>query len=819
MRATLSFLAVFVFFSSYIVHAQKELSPAWTSHYIGSSIEYSEDETTFITFTEKGVTLWDAKTLTALGTFAEFGSDKEYGRKIISATLSSDGTRLVTGNSDGTVRIWSTENGNVLKTLNVYPFSHFPYESYVREVHINKQNNRIIIRTKSGLECSLWDIEAERKLNSYEYCSLLKFSKQGNLIVGLFRDTVLYVCSSNNGEYIARKTMPNHIRHIEYAEFDSTDKSIITVNRSLNSSSNSGEKNVVLWSPENLTEIQSNKVIIENPKGFTIRYSATGTKVSIITSYIYMYDIVANSWIMNKYIPKHNAHIISVNYNADKVAYMDSNSMVIYSISNDKPICSMKRNPRISYFSLNKSGDKMIGTSHFGVLHLYNSVDGESDVLMGHTDRVLYATFNEQNNLFATSGGGYSPKIWNIDGSANNYVVKDINAAQNTKYMSFNLAGNRLITINGSGKSLWDLEQSILKNRQELGIVLMGAYNRWYNKSIALVRNYDAAKTYYVNSIYLSTEQGLDIMGGDHPDKPEVPPQYNYVTLSNSTNYVAATKYNNELIIKNVWNDTESIIRTPYNNRSVVFSNDEKRILVGHTTGEITVWDVLTKKKIMEIKADPRWLQSAVFTTQDSKIMTVGHDSTAKLWNAETGVLLQTFSEQKNLISLAQIDRTGRHIVLCDNGSSTPTVWDANSGKLIAKLVGHSDTVLYATFDNSGSKVVTTSADGTVKLWDLEQATTPATTSVQDNSENNEENTVLLYPNPTDNEITITYPLLYSASQYSIANQFGENVVSGFIPKGNNTYSISLETLPAGVYFFSTEISGKKVQEKFVVVK
>ncbi len=819
MRATLSFLAVFVIFSSYILHAQKELSPAWTSHYIGSSMEYSEDETTFITFTEKGVTLWDAKTLTALGTFAEFGSDKEYGRKIISATLSSDGTRLVTGNSDGTVRIWSTMNGNVLKTINVSPFSEPPYnryDAYVREVHINKQNNRIIIRTKSGSECSLWDIEAERKLNSYESCSLIKFSKQGNLILGLFRDTVLYVCSSNTGESIVRKTMPNHIRHIEYAEFDSTDNRIITVNRSINSSSYSGEKNVILWSTEDLTEIQSNKVIVDNPYGFRIRYYATGSKVSIITSYIYMYDIVENSWIMNKYTPKNNAYIVSVNYNADKIAYMDSISMVIYSISKDKQIFSMKRNPRISYFSLNKSGDKMIGTSHFGVLHMYNTVDGKSDVLMGHTDRVLHATFNEQNNLFATDGGRCAPKIWNIDGSPNNYV--DNGNAKDTKYISFNLNSNRLITFNGWGKFVWDLEQETLKYSQGLGIVLMGAYNRWHNKSIALVRNQDAVKMYYVNSIYFSTEQGFDITGGEHP-KPEVPPQYNYVTLSNSTNYVAATKYNNELIIKNVWNDTESIIRTPYNNRSVVFSNDEKRILVGHETGEITVWDVLTKNKVLEIEADPRWLKSAVFTTQDSKIMTVGHDSTAKLWDAETGVLLQAFSTRKNFISLAQIDRTGRHIVLCDYASSTPTVWDANSGKLIARLVGHSDTVLYVTFDNSGSKVVTTSADGTVKMWDLEQAITQATTSVHDNSENVEAGAVEIYPNPTDNEITINYPFQYITSEYSIINQFGENLALGFIPKGNNRHTISLGDLPSGIYFFSTEINGKKIQHRFVIIR
>jgi WD40 repeat protein len=45
-------------------------------------------------------------------------------------------------------------------------------------------------------------------------------------------------------------------------------------------------------------------------------------------------------------------------------------------------------------------------------------------------------------------------------------------------------------------------------------------------------------------------------------------------------------------------------------------------------------------------------------------------------------------------------------------------VWDSRNGHEILTLTGHADRVYSATFTPDGSQVVSTSADGTIRIWD-----------------------------------------------------------------------------------------------------
>jgi len=107
----------------------------------------------------------------------------------------------------------------------------------------------------------------------------------------------------------------------------------------------------------------------------------------------------------------------------------------------------------------------------------------------------------------------------------------------------------------------------------------------------------------------------------------------------------------------------------------------------------------------------------AAFSADGARIVTASLDSTARIWNANTGALLATLTGHTGAVSYASFDAPGARVVTAsDDGSAK--IWDAASGALLTSLEGHERPVKYAAFDPDGSRVVTASDDGAAILWD-----------------------------------------------------------------------------------------------------
>jgi hypothetical protein len=61
--------------------------------------------------------------------------------------------------------------------------------------------------------------------------------------------------------------------------------------------------------------------------------------------------------------------------------------------------------------------------------------------------------------------------------------------------------------------------------------------------------------------------------------------------------------------------------------------------------------------------------------------------------------------------------------VVTASDDSTARIWDAESGKEIAVLKGHTSLVSSAAFNADGKRVVTASDDGSARIWDVTWAT------------------------------------------------------------------------------------------------
>ncbi len=98
---------------------------------------------------------------------------------------------------------------------------------------------------------------------------------------------------------------------------------------------------------------------------------------------------------------------------------------------------------------------------------------------------------------------------------------------------------------------------------------------------------------------------------------------------------------------------------------------------------------------------------------KENTILTASSDGTAKLWDTETGNLLQDFPHQK-AVNSARFSPGGDTILTHSNGKEV-LLWNLK-GKILASFK-HEGPITSALFSPDGNRVLTTSEDFTAKLW------------------------------------------------------------------------------------------------------
>jgi WD40 repeat protein len=74
---------------------------------------------------------------------------------------------------------------------------------------------------------------------------------------------------------------------------------------------------------------------------------------------------------------------------------------------------------------------------------------------------------------------------------------------------------------------------------------------------------------------------------------------------------------------------------------SAVFSADQSRVLTASADGSARIWDAQSGKELVTLKGHGARVWSAVFSADQSRVLTAGDDGTARIWDVERGSLLR----------------------------------------------------------------------------------------------------------------------------------------------------------------------------------
>jgi WD40 repeat protein len=152
---------------------------------------------------------------------------------------------------------------------------------------------------------------------------------------------------------------------------------------------------------------------------------------------------------------------------------------------------------------------------------------------------------------------------------------------------------------------------------------------------------------------------------------------------------------------------------------SAVFSPDQSRIVTGGMGGAASIWDVRGHTLIGALD-HPAGVLGVTYSHNGNLIVTAGNDQSAKIWNAQTRELVASLDHSVGPVRKAAFSPDDR-IVVTGTGDGSAWVWERaiwGKGGAPRRLSGHASSVNSVAFSKEGSWLVTASSDGTVRIWE-----------------------------------------------------------------------------------------------------
>ncbi|MHC4875469.1 MAG: protein kinase domain-containing protein [Planctomycetota bacterium] len=632
-----------------------------------------------------------------------------------SVRYSEDGLFLISGSDDNTVRLWSTEGGQLVKSFR-------GHDGAVRAVAFVRQNAQILSASHDN-RIRKWDI------GEYEEVRVL----QGQVLEG-HADAILSAGFSPNGQQIVTASRDRTARtwdatsgqllrvFSEGHEFLASSAAFFPSGRRL--ATGAVDNTVRVWDVDSGTQMF---VLEHTGRSAALAISSDGRWIVTGSDNQTARIWDAESGELKYELSGHQAEVTAVAISADSRLILTGDARGranLWDLPTQKIIHKLNGHSRnrISAAAFVPGTDRALTACADRTIAQWNIRTGKEDtaLILRHSDSVVSMSLRPGTNQLLSAAADGSVRLWDIDQAK---VLGTLADAGEATFVATDESGEWGLAVDATGRkiSVWPLNDNdeIMKPARTVNVTSQ----LWA-------------------AIFAPSGNGLSLvtLGGSDArivsvDKGETLTTFSPHGIVASANFSPDGKR----IVTGSWDSSARIWdaqsgadllklagdsgHTAFVN-SAVFSPDAAgaHVLTASDDGTAKVWNSQTAEVLLTLRGHSDRVRQAVYSPDGSLILTASSDRTARLWNAKTGQAVDKPLQGHEWAVLAVAFSSDGTRIITGSEDNTARIWDTNTGESLATLTGHTARVTSVTFAPGERRAVTASQDGTVKVWDTESA-------------------------------------------------------------------------------------------------
>lgn len=139
----------------------------------------------------------------------------------------------------------------------------------------------------------------------------------------------------------------------------------------------------------------------------------------------------------------------------------------------------------------------------------------------------------------------------------------------------------------------------------------------------------------------------------------------------------------------------------------------------GENNNLVHLWDTESGEIIRTFDEFDAAVNSAVFSPDETRLLTGSADGVIRLFDIESGDLVRVYNGHTDAVNEVRFAPDGQTFA-SSSWDDTVRLWDVESARQIRQFAGHTNNTFGLAFSADGDVLLTTSTDQTVRLWQVE---------------------------------------------------------------------------------------------------